>query len=232
LRDAGAAPDWVGLGEAARLLGVAPGTLRRWSDTGRVRAFTTPGGHRRYVRKVLDRLVATEQVARPTLVTAGVTPSRLARAYRTEARAAASRMPWLVELGDEERAWFRDHGRQLAAMLLAHLDAADQATATARLAEATAEAAAYGRMASSLTLSLSDSVEGFLGFRRPFLHELAQVARRRGFDTDVTADLLETADRAMDRLLVAAMAAHSVDGVRRSGRARAAKPKRHLRPGA
>jgi hypothetical protein len=180
---------------------------------------------------VLERLVATEQVARPTLVTAGVTPSRLARAYRLEARAAATRMPWLVELAEEERAWFRDHGRQLAAMLLAHLDAPDEAVASARLGEATAEAAAYGRMASSLGLSLSESVEGFLGFRRPFLHELAEVARRRGFETDATADLLETADRAMDRLLVAAMAAHSVDGVRRSGRARAAKPKRHVGSG-
>ena len=228
MRDGGTASDWIGLGEAARLLGVAPGTLRRWSDTGRVRAFTTPGGHRRYVRKVLERLVTTEEVTRPSLVTAGVTPSRLARAYRAEARAAAVRHTWLVELGDEERAWFRDHGRQLAAALLAHLDAADDAAAAARLADATAEAAAYGRMASSLGLSLSESVEGFLDFRRPFLHELALVARRRGFDTGGTADLLETADRVMDRLLVAAMAAHSVDGVRRTGRARAVAPKRRV----
>ena len=232
MRDGGSTSDWIGLGEAARLLGVAPGTLRRWSDTGRVRAFTTPGGHRRYVRKALERLVATEVPARPSLVTAGVTPSRLARAYRAEARAAASRMPWLVELGEEERAWFRDHGRELAASLLAHLDAPDETAAVARLGEATAEAAAYGRMASSLGLSLSESVEGFLGFRRPFLHELAQVARRRGFDTGGTADLLETADRAMDRLLVAAMAAHSVDGVRRKRRATGAASKRRVGSGA
>ncbi len=213
-------PDWVGLGEAARLLGVAPGTLRRWSDAGRVRAFTTPGGHRRYVRTTLERLIATEDAVRPSLVTAGVTPSRLARAYRAEARAAASRMPWLVDLGEAERAWFRDHGRMLAASLLAHLDAPQEDVAVARLGEATAEAAAYGRMASSMGLSLSESVEGFLDFRRPFLHELAVAARRRGFDTGGTADLLEAADRAMDRLLVATMAAHSVDGVRRTGRAR------------
>ena len=231
MRDGGSTSDWIGLGEAARLLGVAPGTLRRWSDTGRVRAFTTPGGHRRYVRKALERLVATEDSTRPSLVTAGVTPSRLARAYRAEARAAESRMPWLVELRDEERAWFRDHGRELASSLLAHLDAPDDTAAVARLGEATAEAAAYGRMASSLGLSLSESVEGFLGFRRPFLHELAQVARRRGFDTGGTADLLETADRAMDRLLVAAMAAHSVDGVRRKRRARGATPKRRVGAG-
>src|SRR5215210_5635223 len=100
--DDGAPADWIGLGEAARLLGVAPGTLRRWSDAGRVRAFTTPGGHRRYIRSALERLIATEEAERPSLITAGVTPSRLARAYRAEAKAAARRMPWLVEIGDEE----------------------------------------------------------------------------------------------------------------------------------
>lgn len=206
--------EWVGLGEASRLLGVAPGTLRRWSDAGRVRAFTTPGGHRRFRRASLERLIPADTVARPSLVRAGVTTSRLARAYRAEARAAASRMPWLVNLDDEQRAWFREHGRQLAGALVAHLDAPDEETAHERLAEATAEAAAYGRMASGLGISLSQAVEGFLQFRRPFLHELALVARRRGFDTDATTDLLESADRAMDRLLVASMAAHGVARVR------------------
>jgi hypothetical protein len=39
---------------------------------------------------------------------------------------------------------------------------------------------------------------------------LAVAARRRGFDTAETTDLLETAERAMDRLLVATMTGHSL----------------------
>jgi excisionase family DNA binding protein len=216
------ASEWVGLGEASRLLGVAPGTLRRWSDNGRVRAFTTPGGHRRFRRASLERLIPGDAFSRPSLLRAGVTTSRLARAYRAEARLAAQQHPWLVALDDEQRAWFREHGRQLAAALLGHLDAPDEVTAHARLAEATAEAAAYGRMASGLGVSLSQAVEGFLQFRRPFLHELALGARRRGFDADATTDLLESADRAMDRLLVASMAAHGVRSVARTRAARLA----------
>ena len=47
-------PEWLTLGEAARYLGVAQSTIRKWSDSGRVRAFKTPGRHRRYRRDDLD----------------------------------------------------------------------------------------------------------------------------------------------------------------------------------
>ena len=47
-------PEWLTLGQAAKYLGVAQSTIRKWSDQGRVRAFYTPGGHRRYRRRDLD----------------------------------------------------------------------------------------------------------------------------------------------------------------------------------
>jgi excisionase family DNA binding protein len=47
-------PDWLTLGQAAKYLGVAQSTIRKWSDQGRVPAFYTPGGHRRYRRRDLD----------------------------------------------------------------------------------------------------------------------------------------------------------------------------------
>ena len=39
---------FVGIGEAASLLGVSVTTLRRWERSGRLAAEQTPGGHRRY----------------------------------------------------------------------------------------------------------------------------------------------------------------------------------------
>ena len=50
----GPEPEWLTLGQAARYLGVAQSTIRKWSDEGRVPAFYTPGGHRRYRRSDLD----------------------------------------------------------------------------------------------------------------------------------------------------------------------------------
>jgi excisionase family DNA binding protein len=55
---AGNEPDWLTLGQAAKHLGVAQSTIRKWSDSGRVPAFYTPGGHRRYRRADLDAFLS------------------------------------------------------------------------------------------------------------------------------------------------------------------------------
>jgi excisionase family DNA binding protein len=52
-----AQPEWLTLGQAAKYLGVAQSTMRKWSDLGRVSAFYTPGGHRRYRRADLDQFL-------------------------------------------------------------------------------------------------------------------------------------------------------------------------------
>ena len=82
---------WLSLGPASALLGVDPGTLRRWADEGRVPVYTTPGGHRRFDRRALERLATerrpgmgrrtTRPSARP-LASLGATPERLQRVYR------------------------------------------------------------------------------------------------------------------------------------------------------
>jgi excisionase family DNA binding protein len=53
-----AAGDWLTLGQAASYLGVAQSTVRKWSDAGRLPAFYTPGGHRRFRRGDLDAFLA------------------------------------------------------------------------------------------------------------------------------------------------------------------------------
>jgi excisionase family DNA binding protein len=53
-RPPGSDPEWLTLGQAAKYLGVAQSTIRKWSDQGRLPAFYTPGGHRRYRRGDLD----------------------------------------------------------------------------------------------------------------------------------------------------------------------------------
>jgi excisionase family DNA binding protein len=203
-------PDWISLAEASRVLGVSPATVRRWSDAGRLRVFTTPGGHRRFSRSALERLLPADRSRRPSLGSAGLTPSRMTRSYRRASRAVSAHLPWVLALSDGQRALFRERGQLLAAELLQALDAPTPENAAHHLKEASVSAADYGRMAAALDLSLSATVEGFLRFRAPFHHELAIAARRRGFDATETSELLETAERAMDQLLLATMTGHAV----------------------
>jgi excisionase family DNA binding protein len=202
-------PDWIGLSEASRVLGVSPATLRRWSDAGRLRVYTTPGGHRRFSRSALERLLPADRSRRPSIGAGDLTPSRLARTYRRASRDVAPELPWVLALTNEQRLLFRERGHVLASSLLRYLDASQPETAQHHLDEASHSAEEYGTVAAGLGLSLSQTVEGFLRFRAPFHHELALAARRRGFDAGETTDLLETAERAMDRLLVATMTGHN-----------------------
>ena len=54
------AEQWMSLGEAASRLGVDEATLRHWADTGRVKTFRTPGGHRRFREGDVQALLQQE----------------------------------------------------------------------------------------------------------------------------------------------------------------------------
>jgi len=187
------------------MLGITPGTLRRWADHGEVAAFVTPGGHRRFPRGVIEALVPQPGAARlmPPL---GASASRVARAYR-RAKPVARRQPSAqhVSLTEAERGEFSERGRQLLAMLLGYLE---DGRSSGKLSEAARAAAGYGRRAAALGVSLSDTVEAFVRFRRAFVDELATIARRRRMDTREATALLVEAERAVDRLLVALMNGH------------------------
>lgn len=64
-------PEWLTLGQAAKYLGVAQSTMRKWSDLGRVSAFYTPGGHRRYRRSDLDQFLDRSGPASAAAPTSG-----------------------------------------------------------------------------------------------------------------------------------------------------------------
>ena len=201
---------WLSLGEASRLLGITPATLRRWADQGQVAAFVTPGGHRRFPKAVIDDLVPRARTRRPALAGLGADPQRMAQAYR-RARPAErpAPAPWLTALGDAERADFRERGHRLLGVVLELLDATERREAAGKLEQACSQARDYGVRAAVGGASLAETVELFLRFRSSFVGELAGIARRRRLDTREATALLLEAEGAMDRLLVALMDGHA-----------------------
>jgi excisionase family DNA binding protein len=199
------APDasWLALGAASRLVGVDPDTLRRWADDGRVEVFHTPGGHRRFRRRSLERLVRTGGHDRATLAGLGITPDRLAAVYRRRyVRHQAGAPDPRAFVRPAEREVFRVEGRQLVEALLLRLDAVDALTGAAALDEAAGLVSALGRRLAASATSLTDAVALFLAARQPFLAEVGALARRRALDPEQLARLYEEASTLLDRLLL------------------------------
>ena len=197
---------WLSLGEASRLLGITPATLRRWADHGDVAAFVTPGGHRRFARSAIEALVPRTSARRP-LTGLGDSATRVARVYTRSGRAGRPAATGGA-LSEADRAEFKERGRRLLTLLLDHLADERRPRSGAKMAEAVAAASEYGRRAASLGASLSEAVEAFVRFRGAFTGELAAIARRRRLDTPEATALLVEADGAVDRLLVALMNGH------------------------
>ena len=133
----------------------------------------------------------------------------MARAYRRARPTARLGEPggWLAHLSNSERARFRRRGMQLVGSLLTYLDA-DRERRSALFEVVEGHARDYGLEAAAAGGSLSDTVEGFLRFRKPFVDELALLARRRHLDTREATELLADAEMALDGLLVALMLGH------------------------
>ena len=194
------------------MLGVDPDTLRRWADDGRIEAFVTPGGHRRFERRSIERLVASRGARARPLASLGASPDRLTRAYRrsyaTDTHAFAGKEDDGAEL---ER--YRQDGRRLLDALVAHLDA-DPSDALGRAAAEERAAVLvddFARRLSAAGTSLTESVALFVAARRPFLAELAGLGRRRALDAARLGGLYEDASALLDRLLLRFIATHTGD---------------------
>lgn len=206
------ARDWLALGAASRLVGVDPATLRRWADEGRVVAFTTPGGHRRFDRRALERMAAARRPgSRGSLSLIGATPARLSKAYRRSYRADAEAIRSATSIVGPDRAAFRDDGRQLVERLLAYLDApADDASGARRAAEDAAVILTddLARRLAGRGVRLNEAAELFVAARRPFLAELGQLAGRRALDPAALSALYDEASGLLDRLLLRLISTH------------------------
>lgn len=210
----GQATEWLTIRDASALAGVSPATLRRWSNAGDIRAFTTPGGHRRFARSAVLGLLPPANLDCPPVPALSGTTGSIIRAYRRGLCRSTAWPPAIEALPNGARQPFRECGRFMVAALVDYLDEAARGAAVGAECLMAAEAAAcrYGQLAARSQIQLRDTVELFLRFRAPFLNELGGLARRMALDATATTALLEGATDAIDRLMPALIAGHESVG--------------------
>ena len=103
----------VSISEAARILGVSITTLRRWDREGKLVAYRTPAGHRRYDADQLRQMAASHE---PESSSAGLTLA-YARVSTSEQRDALERQAVLLSGVCERYGWEYDVIRDIGSGL-------------------------------------------------------------------------------------------------------------------
>jgi excisionase family DNA binding protein len=164
------ASTWVGLGEAAKILGVHPATVRSWADRGDLPSQRTPGGHRRFRRADLVGWMA-HQGASSTAEAQLLVQSAMGRARFEIGGGHMAQANWYQNLNEEARSAMSLHGRRLMEALRRYLAGSD-----GTLVETHNIGLQYGKTIRSQGLSLAQSVEGFFTFNDFILDAMLQMA--------------------------------------------------------
>ena len=191
------------------MLGVDPDTMRRWADNGKVDVFTTPGGHRRFLRTSIEALLPRSRAARRQSLSAmGETPDRIASEFRKRVRTELTDQDWRTRFNEGALRWFRERGVRMSDLLLGSLDTSRRVGREQLVEQAESLGREYGVEARRNGMSLGEATQAFLFFRARFMAEIAHVARRRSLETAQASSLFADADRALDRIILALIAGH------------------------
>ncbi len=178
--------DWLSLREARSLLDVSDTTLRQWADSGHLRVYRTPGGHRRFLREDVESLTkAPRPLQEPSGSDSREAPA-LRRIRRRLSQDRVTQQPWFQAVEPEGHDRMRLFGRRLLSLLMQQPGSRRQRLEL--LAEARVLGQEYGTEMLERNVSLTDTVEAFVFFRTMVLDSA---------DTGSWSSILETSDRVL-----------------------------------
>ncbi len=199
--------------KASQILGVSEATLRIWTDEGQVKAFVTPGGHRRYSESELKQFINSRQkvlgfreLAQKVASTSSV--------YR-EISQQYLKPGWYHHLSDESREHLLHLGQGLFNLIVDFIknpSRCDEVIQAARL-----KGEEFGSTLAQLGLPLTDSVEVFMYNRGYTLDFMTKIMTDSIVQNKKVFESLPSVTHIMDEALLCLVSAHQKASTTSSG---------------
>jgi excisionase family DNA binding protein len=193
------------IGQACKLLGVSEATLRNWTDEGRIKAFVTPGGHRRYVESELKAFIA----AKSRMFTTQNLIDEMESEPRHKIQMARERMaaaPWYGRLDDAAKAKLRELGSSVYGLTVEYLTKKKDREETMRSAREVGKQ--FGEYLADVGISLTDAIEAFIMHRSPLIQVASDIVKREGVLRGQAADAVPLVTQITDEFLLSLVEAY------------------------
>lgn len=195
----------LNISEASHILGVSKAALRQWTDEGKIKAFITPGGHRRYARVNLKKFMSSH----PRMLGIKDLVSEIEEtieSHREIARKALGRASWYNKLNQEAQGHFASLGRRILSLIIKYINEPAKREETIELVRNVGRD--FGEALAMLGLPLTESVEAFLMHRDPVMNAATHLMRKKEAYTGRVVEAIPLVAHVMDESLVALVAAH------------------------
>ncbi len=170
--------EWIGLRQAADLLGVHPATVRLWADRNELPSRRTTGGHRRFRRADIEARLRHQAERRPHPAAQLLVQSILGRVRFAFTDGTLDTLPWYQHFDDSAREGYRSLGRRVLELLLRALT--DGSVPEELRSEAVQLGSEYGSITRDSHVPVADAVRAFLYFRSLVDESVLQLAEVRG----------------------------------------------------
>ena len=160
--------DWLSLTEASESLGVHPTTLRRWTDSGNIPLFRTPGGHRRFRTADLASWMEGTQTTASAAQLEAVVQGAVGFTRQEIAEKRVWNESWYLAFNCEEgRQRMRDAGRRLLGLAIQYMSRTRNQEPV--LQEGRRIGEFYGQQCARHKMGLVDTMRAFFFFREALL---------------------------------------------------------------
>ena len=195
----------ISISEASQILGISETTLRQWTDEGKIRAFITPGGHRRYSRIEIRQFMGLQQRVHGIKDLVAELEGA-ATLHHEIALANFSNTSWYGRLNKKSQERLAHNGRQLLNLVIRYITEPSKREETIKLVHNTGSD--FGEELAKQGLSLIDSLEAFILHRNPVVNSTTHLLKRREALNERTVEAIPLVTHIMDEALVSLVAAH------------------------